>query len=302
MTPRYSRYLRSALSSFTGRNRALDPYLLILPLVLVYVAILVAPFGQLLITSFREFIGAYSSGKLVGLENYADFLFGPGQLEIVRRTLILAVLTTVVCVILGYPAAYATARIRRPSVRAVVLVALLAPFMTSVVARTYGWRSMLGPGGIFEPVARAFGYERGFLFTLPGMTIGLVNVMLPFMIIPIYLALNNIDGRLPLAAASLGSPGWHVFARVYFPLSLSGIVSGVSLVMSLSLSSFVTPALVGGTNNQVVATEVVRIGTSYYNGPLSGAGAILLSLLALAFVFLSVLYAGKSAAARLGRI
>lgn len=283
------------------RLRPLYPYGLMSPITVFYVIALLVPFAMVVVTSFRAYDGSFTVGGFAGLDNFHEFITGPGQRTIIVRTVRIAATTTLATLLLGFPAAHATLSLTRRA-RSLVMMGLLAPLLTSIIARTFGWWTMLGPGAFGNWLGGLFGRDTSLLFTETAVIIGMINVFLPFMIIPIVAALQNIDPSLRRAARSLGASSWGVIRRVDLPLSMHGIIGGVVIVMSLSLSSFVTPSLLGGSRNDVVATQIFRIGTTYFNRPLSAAGSVLLAGVAVLLVFVNLWLGDRSAARRIGMV
>jgi putative spermidine/putrescine transport system permease protein len=277
------------------------PYLLVAPMALVYVIALLVPFLFVLVTSLREYTGAFGVGGFVGLENYRTFLTEPGQQAVIFRTARIAGFTTLLCVLIGWPTAYYTMKLR-PQWRSVVMLGLLAPLLTSIIARTFGWWAILGPGAIGDWLGSLVGRDRSLLFTETAAVIGMVNLFLPYMVLSVLVALQGIDPNLRRAALSLGAPPLEVIRRVDIPLSIHGLMGGIIIVMSLSLSAFVVPGLLGGSRNHVVATQIHRVGAVYYNRPLSAAGAVMLGVVALVLVYVNLRVAGRSSARRLGTV
>lgn len=282
-------------------RRRFAPYLIMTPITLFYVLALLIPFVLLVVTSLRTYEGSFTVGGFAGLENFRDFLVGPGQWPIILRTVRIAALTTLISLAVGFPTAYVTVHLS-PRVRSLVMMGLLAPLLTSIIARTFGWWTVLGPGPFGNWLGRLVGRDTSLLFTETAVIIGMVNVFLPFMILPLVAALQTIDPSLRRAARSLGASPLGVIRRVDIPMSVHGIIGGIVIVMSLSLSSFVTPALLGGSRNDVVATQIFRIGTAYFNKPLSAAGSVLLAVVAILLVLVNLRLGEKSGASRIGMI
>jgi putative spermidine/putrescine transport system permease protein len=278
-----------------------SPYLLMSPVTVFYVVVLLIPFALVVATSFRTYEGAFTVGGFSGFSNYHEFLFGPGQRDVILRTGRIALLTTVLCVVIGYPTAYYTVRLS-PRARSWVIMGLLAPLLTSVIARTFGWWTILGPGPVGNRLGSLMGHSDSLLFTETAIVIGMVNVLLPFMVIPLLAVMQNIDPNLRRAARSLGASPAQVLRHVDLPLTVQGLVGGIVIVLSLSMSAFIEPSLLGGSRNDVVATQIFRVGASYFNKPLSAAGSVLLSLAALTLVYLNLRFGGRGAARRLGMV
>lgn len=181
--------------------------------------------------------------------------------EIVRtvlaRSLGLALLTTVVCLVLAYPFAYYLAT-RRPGLRNALLVGVMIPFWTNFLVRNYAWYVILGTDGPLSRVTEAIGLgETRLLFTQTAVVIGLVYSHLPFMVLPLYAAIERIDGRLLEAARDCYASGFQGFRHVLLPLSMPGVVAGSILVFIPSLGAYVTPEILGGGKTNLLGSYIV---------------------------------------------
>lgn len=166
-----------------------------------------------------------------------------------------ALLVTVICLALAYPVAAWLAQAGRWGF-ILGMFFLLLPFWTSVLVRTYAWMVLLGRNGVVNRTLRDWGWIETplpLLHNLTGVLIGIVHVMLPYMVIPIYAALLRIDPDLRRAAEGLGAPAWRAFLRVTLPLSLTGVFAGCALVFVITLGFFITPALLGGGQVMMIA-------------------------------------------------
>jgi spermidine/putrescine transport system permease protein len=204
------------------------------------------------------------------LESYKR-LFTPIVLEIFLRSLILAVVTTLICLGLSYPFAYFIAT-RGPGLRAVLLVLVMIPFWSNFLVRTYAWRVLLGSEGPISQLSLALGGEPiRLLFTNVAVLIGLVYGFMPFMVLPLYAALERMDWRLVEAARDLYANGWTAFRKVTLPLSMPGVVAGSILVFIPSLGAYVTPALLGGANTVLMGDYIVSQFLAARNWPFGSA-------------------------------
>jgi spermidine/putrescine transport system permease protein len=214
-------------------------------------------------------------------------LFDPLVLEITFRSLWLAVLTTVICLVVGYPFAYYLAT-RAPRLRNILLVLVMIPFWSNFLVRTYAWRVILGRDGPFvrllEPV---LGFEIQLLFTPFAVVLGLVYGYLPFMILPLYATIERLDFSLVEAARDLYASGWQAFRRVTWPLSRPGVIAGSMLVFIPSFGAYVTPEILGGGRTTMLGSYVVRQFLSARDWPFGSAlsMAILLVMLVSAVLY-----------------
>lgn len=179
---------------------------------------------------------------------------------VLLRTLEIAAYVTVICLVLGYPFAYFLAT-ATPFWAAIGFVFLLLPFWTSILVRTYAWMVILGRNGIINRFLLETGIVSDpvpMLNNLAGVLVGMVHVLLPYAVFPLYSAMRRVDPGLLLAAEGLGASGWQVFRRVFFPLTLPGVLAGSSLVFILSAGFFITPALLGGGRVIMVAVLIEK--------------------------------------------
>ncbi|RDI26234.1 putative spermidine/putrescine transport system permease protein [Pseudacidovorax intermedius] len=235
--------------------------LLVLPGLALLVLGLFLPLGQVLWMSLNPpEPGVIAPVAELTLANYARLMRSDFYLGIVVRTLWLSALTTLLTAVFGMVLGLSVWR-ARPSVRGMLLVMILAPLLVSIVARTYGWVVLLGDKGALNSVLMALGLTDEplrIMYTQPAVLIGLVHVFLPFMVLSLLGALDRIDPSLTEAAATLGASRWHVFRHVILPLSVPGLASGTIIVFSLSMSSYVTPALMGGSRSGLMTTFIYQ--------------------------------------------
>jgi putative spermidine/putrescine transport system permease protein len=206
--------------------------------------LLLVPFANIAMYSVHP----YSLTKVflpdLTFDNYLR-IFDLYYVRLFGRTLWLGLTTTAVCVMLGYPLAYCLAR-ARPRRQAVGLFLLIMPLMVSAVIRIFGWIVILGRKGLVNQALVVLGLEPvKLLYSETAVVIGLVNIFVPFMVLPIMASIERIPPSLEEAAQNLGADSYRMFRRVILPLSLPGLISGCLLVCSLSISAFVTPALMG---------------------------------------------------------
>jgi spermidine/putrescine transport system permease protein len=233
----------------TGRGRApgRSGWLLLTPLVAWALAFVVAPALIMLVYSFAQ------RGTLGGvvydftLENYRD-VADPVYLGIVIRSLGYAALTTAICLLAGYPVAYAIGRASERS-RNLLLMAVMVPFWTSFLIRTYAWVTILKSEGLLNSLLiqfRLIAEPLELLYTPGAVVLGLVYTFLPFMILPIYTSVEKLDGALIEAALDLGAGPLRAFARVILPLTSPGIAAGVLLVFVPALGIYAVNDILGG--------------------------------------------------------
>ncbi|WP_040407743.1 ABC transporter permease [Amycolatopsis nigrescens] len=250
------------------RRRGVAGWIL-LPAVATLLVFFFYPLATIVWSSFTE--------PAVGLDNYIALFTDGVSATVLLRTLRTALIVALVALVVAYPYAYAMTRVSRRT-RAVLTVLVLLPFWTSVMARNFAWYLLEQRGGLLERFFSSLGIDGVVLLgSVTGVTVAMVQVMLPFMVLPLYSNLSSIDLRLMDAATSLGANRLKSFARVYVPLSLPGVVSGFSLVFIVTLGFFVTPALLG-TPQQSLVSQVIetRVG-DLLDFPGAGAmGSVLL--------------------------
>jgi spermidine/putrescine transport system permease protein len=204
------------------------------------------------------------------LESYRR-LFDPLVAEIAMRSVILALATTVICLVLSYPLAYYMAT-RSATVRNIMLVLVMIPFWSNFLVRTYAWRVLLGTEGPLSQLSQALGGEPiRVLFTNTAVLIGLVYGFLPFMVLPLYAALERMDWSLVEAGRDLYATGWTAFRKITFPLSLPGVIAGSILVFIPTLGAYVTPAILGGAKTTLLGDYIVSQFLAARNQPFGSA-------------------------------
>ncbi|MFO7699583.1 MAG: ABC transporter permease [Acidimicrobiia bacterium] len=198
-------------------------------------------------------------------------LFDPLVAEIAFRSLVMATATTLICLVLSYPLAYFMAT-RSARTRNILLVLVMIPFWSNFLVRTYAWRVLLGSDGPLSQLSQALGGEPiRILFTNYAVLIGLVYGFLPFMVLPLYAALERMDWSLVEAARDLYASGWRSFRKVTFPLSMPGVIAGSILVFIPTLGAYVTPAILGGARTTLLGDYIVSQFLAARNQPFGSA-------------------------------
>ncbi len=188
------------------------------------------------------------------------------------------------CVVLGYPLAYFLAR-SRARVQALGLFLLIMPLMVSAVIRVFGWIVILGRKGLVNQALAVVGLDPvRLLYSETAVVIGLVNIFIPFMVLPIMASIERIPPSLEEAAQNLGANWAQMFRRTILPLSVPGLLSGCLLVYSLSISAFVTPALMGNSRERMAAQQIYDEVLVSFNWP--SASSLALTLVALTGVLM----------------
>lgn len=191
--------------------------------------------------------------------------------NVVVRSVILALVTTVICLVVAYPFAWFCAH-QRQTVRNVLLVAVMIPFWTNFLVRNYAWRILLSEGGPISSFTEAIGLgETDILFTKLAVVIGLVYAYLPFMILPLYASIDRLDRRLIEAGRDLYGSGPQTFRRVVLPLTMPGIIAGSILVFVPSMGAYVTPELLGGGKETLLGSYIVTQFLTARNWPVGAS-------------------------------
>lgn len=262
--------------------------LLALPATIYMLAAFALPLGLLLVASVRTPDG-------LSLQAYRDFFADPFSYRVLANTLETALKVTLVSLLIGYPVAIALAR-SRGLVQAVLLVALILPLSVGVVVKAFSWSILLRSNGVVNQTLLSLGVVDEpvrLIFTEVGLLIGAVNVFLPFMVLPIYSVVKLIDQRYIEAAATLGASPWHSFRKVTLPLTMPGIIAGVSFVFSMAVSMYVIPTLLIGERYQTLSTIIARSFLFMRDRPRGAAVAVVLLLIAIAVVLASALLARR---------
>ncbi len=263
----------------SGR-RELWRWSLVAPPLVVSVALFLGPLAYLFYvsvheTSPTELYGAWS------LANYAAIASDPFYLVIIRRTLVTALVVLAFALVIGYPVAYWIARLPGRA-RSLALLALLFPLMVSNVVRAYGWVAILGRRGVINTGLRELELidsPLGLLYSPEAVVLGLLTILLPYMVISIANVLASLDPRYEEAAQALGAGPIRTFVHVTLPLSAPGVASGLLLVFLLTLSAYVTIAVLGGPQSKLLVSLVYDSVVSFH---WPQAAALAFTLLAIA--------------------
>jgi len=261
---------------------------LALPAMLLLAIFFVVPVVSLLLRSITE--------PDLGLQNYEALLATSTYARIFWNTFMVASVVTTVTILLGYPVAWLLS-ILPARWAAIGFGIILLSMWTNLLARTYAWMVLLQSTGVINRSLQALGIidePLPLINNLTGVTIGMVYIMLPFFILPLQSTLRTIDPATLQAASLCGAGRWQAFWRVLLPLSLPGILSGGLIVFVMSLGYFVTPALLGGTSNMMLAELISQLVQSLLDWGLGGAAAFVLLVLTLALYAVQVRLFGAS--------
>ena len=252
------------------------------PAIVILVALFVLPLVLLLTGSVLTTAG-------VSLGEYAKLVSTSYYLGVIWNSLRLAVLTTLIALVIGYPAAFALAR-ARGVVRSLLLATLFLPLAASVIVKAFAWTILLRSDGLVNTVLLTLGVIREpirMIFTETALIVGSVNIFLPFMILPIYTVVAQIDRRLSEAAATLGASPVVAFLGVTLPLTVPGIVAGVALVFSLSVSAYVVPTLLIGERYPTLASTIAKAYLLARQPAFGAAAGVVLLAIAIAVIAIS---------------
>jgi spermidine/putrescine transport system permease protein len=267
-------------SDFHRRKPGLMAWLLLLPLAAWLALFVVAPTVMMVVVSFAE---RDALGRIVyefGFHNYTR-AFDWVWLKVLFVSIWYALLTTILCMALGYPVAYFIGRAPERW-RTTLLLLVMVPFWTSFLIRTYGWITILSREGLLNALLTGSGLLTepvAFLYTPLAIVLGLVYNFLPFMILPIYTSVEKLDNALIEAAYDLGAGPVRAFSQVILPLTRPGIAAGAMLVFVPSIGMFAITTLMGGGANPTIGEVIFKQFTSGRNQPFGAAlGTILLAI------------------------
>jgi len=253
--------------------------LLLLPIALVNALGFVVPTLNLLRMSFFEAQGTGAMQEVFTLATWLKVFTDSFYAELILNSISTSLLITVLTLLCSYPIAL---YLHRSSGlwRSVLLVLVIAPLLTSAVVRTYGWIVILFENGLINNALAAVGIGRvRMIFNKTGVTIGLTEILMPYMILALMAGFGKLDARIEEAAASLGASPMRVFRHIVLPLTLPGIALGSLLCFVLAVSSFITPKLLGGGRVFLLATEIYDQAIVTLNWPVASALSILILLI-----------------------
>ncbi|MDF2368965.1 ABC transporter permease [Sneathiella sp.] len=258
-------------------REARQPWILLSPSLVAITLLLVIPLLFIVVYSFwlRTATGADQVGFF--LDNWTEALTDAFYRDILLYTLKIAAITTAVCALLGYPAAYFIARSKGN--KALLLLLLMLPFWISYIIRTMSWINILGVSGAINSLLISLGIISEpiqMLYNQVTIVLGLVHFLLPFMILNIYVSLEGIDVTLEDAACSLGATRWQSFLEVTLPLSIAGLAAGGLLCFVLAAGTYITPVILGGPSDAMFANLVFEAIITQLDWPLGSALSLML--------------------------
>ncbi len=268
-------------------------FLLALPTYVYLIVLFAIPLVLVAVYSFasRSRTGApeLENWNLTSVKKLLD----PDFLQIAWRSVLLALLTTIICLVIAYPFSYYIAT-RSERTRNILLVLVMIPFWSNFLVRTYAWKVLLGSDGLVTRFGEATGLWGQLLFTMPAVLIGLVYGFLPFMVLPLYAAIERLDWSLVEAGRDLYASGWNAFRKITLPLSKPGIIAGSILVFIPSLGAYVTPDILGGAKTTLLGNYIVNQFLAARNWPLGSAVSMAIMILMLGATILYFRTGGRT--------
>jgi putative spermidine/putrescine transport system permease protein len=255
------------------------PWPLVLPALMLFVGVVIVPLAMTVLLSFHDW-GQYKGIEPVFiLKNWQEIWSDSYFHEMFARTFRIAALATLITAIFGAPEAYILNRMRAPW-KGFFLLVILGPLLISVVARTLGWALLFGGNNaVVNKALMSIGLIQtpiSFMFTETGVVVALAHVLMPFMVLSVWAALQRIDPQIENAALSLGAGPLTIMRRIILPQIMPGVLSGGIIVFSLAASAFATPAIIGGRRLKVASTLAYDEFLNTLNWPLGAAVAVLL--------------------------
>ncbi|WP_440706122.1 ABC transporter permease [Heyndrickxia oleronia] len=264
-------------------RKKLDIWLLLLPTLLIFIFFFLVPLVFLFVTSFKTFDANSGMGNEWTFQNYIKFLTDSFYLSVLWRTVKIALLTTFITIIISYPVAYQISKVKGRLKNFLTLI-VLSPLLISMVIRSYGWVIILSNKGVINNTLMDLGIINQpltLLYTEFSVILGMIHVLFPYMVLTIMGSLERIDPSVIRASQNLGASSARTFFSVMLPLTLPGIFAGSVMVFSLSVSSFVTPAILGGPQVKVMSYLTYEQTAVMLNWPYGSAIGFLLIFLAI---------------------
>ncbi len=255
---------------------------LVIPYIAWAVMMLILPMGLIALYSFTKQGNTIVSFTFT-LEHYAKFFTDPDFLIVLWRSLLIAFKTTVICLLLGYPVAFFISR-SSEKLQNILVLAITIPMWINMLVRTYAWIGLLSEGGLIQRLLGFFGITRGeLLYTEGAVLLGMVYNFLPFMVLQINTSLCKMDHSLLEASADLGANARQTFIRVTLPMSLPGVINGITLVFLPAVSSFFIPKPLGGGQyfliGNLIENQFITVGEWNFGSAISMIMAAVMMLL-----------------------
>jgi putative spermidine/putrescine transport system permease protein len=258
---------------------------LLLPGLVLVVGGLILPLVLMARYSLNRFVPGELMVEALTLENYIRFITDPFYLEVLVRTVSIALISTFICLVLGLPAAYCLSRLKTRWLKSALILLTVVPLLMGNAVRAAGWLVLLADGGLINAVLRhlqIIDEPVRILYTGKAVVIGLIAVLLPLMIITLQSVFDGVSETYEEAAMSLGAPPLTMFRRVLLPMIMPGIYSGCLLCFVLAMNAYATPVLIGGPSFHMMAPKVYEQAIKVYNWPFAASLAFILMAVTLA--------------------
>lgn len=277
--------MEKAHAKHQWRSNTLPALLTVGPVTLVLVLLVAIPLIYVVVMSFCSIDQYYNVQLQFTLDNYKR-LVSANYMKIYAQSIMIALVTTLLCILIGYPFSYIIARTHSRRKKLFYMLVII-PFWTNSLIRIYGWRTFLGTNGWLNTALQFLHLTKeplDLLYKLGTTVLGMVYCLIPFMVLPLYTAIEKLDGSLLEASADLGARPAVTFVRVILPLTSSGIFSGSIMVFIPCLGYFFVSDILGGGNSDVIGNLIERQFQSGNNWPLGAALSIILIVITLVLV------------------
>lgn len=267
------------------RANTLPALITVGPVTLIMVLLIAVPLIYVAVMSFCSIDEFYNVTFKFTLQNYVR-LANADYLKIYAQSIAIALITTIICILVGYPFSYIIARTKSRK-KKILYMLVIIPFWTNSLIRIYGWRNFLGSSGLLNGLLMKIGLVSqpvDFLYKQGTTILGMVYCLIPFMILPLYTAIEKLDDSLLEASSDLGARPVSTFFEVILPLTSSGIFSGSLMVFIPCLGYFFVSDILGGGNSDVIGNLIERQFQSGNNWPLGAALSIILIVVTLILV------------------
>jgi len=262
------------------QSRRWEGFGFLAPLLLFALIVFDIPLLIVVFWSFSDPVTGFPS-----LGTYAAFVESGSYARIIWRTFLIASEVTIATALIGYPLAYWISRLEQRS-QFIAIGLVTMTFWVSILVRTYGWIVILGNGGIVNRWLQAAGITSRpveFLYNEGGVAVGMINVLLPFLVLPLYAAMRSVDPRLIHVAETLGASRLQIFWRVFFPLTAAALGASMVLVFILSLGFYITPAILGGGRVPLIANMMDLLINKFARWEMAAVNSVVLLIVTLAF-------------------
>jgi len=278
------------------RPRGWTATALLAPSSLAVLAVLIGPVFLLFRYSLNQFDPSVLMVEAWSLENYIKFFSDSFYRDVLFRTIYIGVVSTFVCLIMGFLPAYFIARTRSVKMKSILIITVILPLLMGNPVRVAGWLVLLGDRGVINSALMTTGVVSEpltLLYTDLAVMIGTISVQLPFMIITLQSVIESISPSLEEAALGLGASHWRMFCRVLLPLSTPGIVVGTILCFMMGMNAYATPVLIGGPTFHMMAPKVYEQITKANNWPFGSAISVILMVTTLLLTIFSSWLVGR---------